>query len=155
MRNLTSYLIFSAFALGIGLPGLVAAQTPVPKSPPKIELKWLLSLTLSPERHYVTPSRGGQVTGRVTLRRSAIRDTTINLSMTGALPSEESDPGIQTADGATIPRLMTIPDGESHGTFTISTSPGTGKRTKQFTVFATLGSESVSASFTVRTRLVP
>jgi hypothetical protein len=149
MRSLTSSLTLGALLIAIGLPGPAAAQTPLPNFPPKIELKWLGTLTLSPASHYVSPSAGGQVTGTLTLLRPAINATTVTLSMVGATVAEGP---FQLADGVALPYSVSIPAGQSRGTFTILTSKGTWWGTKQFTVNAALGSERVSASFTLMTR---
>jgi hypothetical protein len=149
MHGLTSYLTVGTLVFGMLLPGTAAAQAPLPNTAPRIDLKWLASLKLSPASHYVSPSTGGQVTGTLTLLRPAVKDTTVALSMPGATVAEGP---FQLADGAAIPYSVSIPARKSQGTFTIITSKGTWSGSRQFTVNATLGSERVSASFKLLTR---
>jgi hypothetical protein len=150
MRRSNPLPTFAVLALCAGLPGVAAAQTPLPSTAPKVEIKWLASLGLSPSSHYVSPTAGGRVVGTLTLLRPAVASTTVTLSMTGATTTAEGP--MLLADGASLPRSITIPAGSNKGSFTVTTFKGTWWGTKKFTVDATLGSERVSASFDLTTR---
>lgn len=150
MRGANSSMTLLGCVLWSGLSGLAAAQTPLPTTAPRIEIKWLAKLALSRANHFVSPTAGGQVVGTLTLLRPAAASTTVNLAMTGATTTAEGP--MLLADGASLPRSITIAAGSSKGSFTITTFKGTWWGTKKFTVDATLGTERVSASFDVSTR---
>jgi hypothetical protein len=122
---------------------LAGAQTPIPKTPPQLTIKWLASLTLSP----TSVGPGAHVTGTVVLLRPAVSDLEIGLSLSESNPVEGN---ILAADGAVMPSLVTVRAGSDRATFTISTTaPRNATRAKIFAVGAAYGTERLSSSFTL------
>ena len=125
------------------LPAATVAQTPLPNATPRIELKWLASLSFNP----AAAPAGQAIIGTVTLLRPALKDLTVALNMPGATPDES---GIYILDGVIIPARMTVPARSSSATFPVTTTQPAGAiAPRSFTVVAAYGSERVSASFTI------
>lgn len=140
-------LAFLAALFGMLLAVTGQAQTPLPRTNPKLTLPWLGSLTLNP----ATVLQGTDVTGTVVLLRPAISNLTVGLGLSGASLIEG---GLLMADGAAMAYQVTVPTGSDRATFTISTfKPRNTTGTKTFTVTATYGAERKTASFTT-TQLV-
>jgi hypothetical protein len=138
-----------AVLLGMSLPAVTLAQTPLPKIPPKLTLLWLRSLTLSP----TTVSAGVDVTGTITLERPAISDLSVGLQLSGATPIEGN---IWVADGAIVQGNVTVPAGSDRATFKITTArPKSTTGSKTFTVTGAYAAERVSASFTIAQLVKP
>ena len=135
--------------LGVGLPAISPAQTPVPNIPQKITMPWLASLKLSP----TTVVAGVDVTGTITLLRPALSNLTVGLGLSGANPIEG---GILAADGAIMQSSVTVPVGSDHATFKITTAKPTGTAgSKTFTVTGSYAAERVTATFTITPLVKP
>jgi len=136
-----------AFVLGMSLLPAAQAQTPVPKVPSNLTIRWLNTLSISP----TSAAAGSKFTGTVKLARAAVGDMRVDLGLDGAKPVEGAG---FVLDGVIVPQSVTVPAGKDQATFTITTSSSvTWIGSKTFTARAYYGSESLSASFTV-TRLV-
>lgn len=135
--------------VGMGLATVAAAQTPLPKTPPKLTMRWLNTLTFSPS----TVPAGTEVTGTVILLRPAVSNLTVGLQLSGASPVEGN---IWVADGAIMSSVLTVPAGSDRATFKITTSkPTSTTGSKTFTVTASYAAERVSASFTTTQLIRP
>jgi hypothetical protein len=132
------------------IPDLAQAQTPLPKLPPKLTIRWLDSLTVDP-----TPVRRGDlksVTATLALMRPAATSMEIILELSGG----HSVRGMQHSSCVWTYYRVYVNPGDISKSFPIFTGSyqiraGTPETLvpKNFTFTARYGSESVSASFTV------
>ncbi len=143
---------FTTFALlgicALALPNYAA--TVDPKLPKQLmpDLKWLGSLTLSPQ----TVSAGRAITGTVVLLRNAIEDLTVSLSVDGATYNEA---GVQIIDNVVAPTRVLVHTGTDHATFQITTGANSNlSGTKSYRITAHNGTESATATFSVSNGLL-
>lgn len=143
MKRMVRLISIVLVLLGMSLPTVTQAQTPIPTSPPKLELKWLYSLAVSP----ATASAGTKFTGTVKLMRAAFSDMKVGLGLVGAQAVEGAG---FVLDGVIMPVSVTVPKGSAQATFTVTSSSSvTWTGSKTFTAEAYLGSEKKTTSFTV------
>jgi hypothetical protein len=144
-RKFVLVSIVGTLVVATALTGRAAtAVSPVPANNiPKVQLNWLASLSLNPTSVVV----GGDVIGTVTLLRPAIENMKLSLVVPGAEPNEM---GVQVAPNAVAPMALTVPVGASSATFKITTGAKQGvSLPKSYTITASYGTESKTASFTV------
>ncbi len=147
METLKRFAALALVIAGVAWPvlptfGATSARLPT-QQVPKLSLKWLGSLTLSPQ----TAKAGQSITGTVVLLRKAIENLHVSLRVDGATLNEI---GVQVIDNVVVPAEVVIPTDNDRSTFQIGTTANTrfsGNKTYQIT--ASNGSESVSQTFTV------
>lgn len=142
--NINVYMISIAFVLlGTGLPAATRAQTPLPKAPPDLTIKWLDTLAVSP----ASATAGTRFTGTVKLARRAVGDLRVSLGLDGAKAVEGAG---FVLDGVIVPQFLVVPNGRDQAAFTITSSgSATWTGSRAFTVRAYYASEKLSAGFTV------
>lgn len=160
MSTLIRFLPMVIAVLGASMPTVIEAQTPLPRptplprTPPKLTMRWLDTLTVSP----TNVAAGMNITGTVKLMRPAVSRIVVTLALSDSTASEEE---ILYGDCVSMPTRIYVEPNTDHNSFTISTLTPAAKRpstqtgsSKTFSVTASYnnGSERASATFTV-TRL--
>ena len=142
--NIHASSISTAFiAICMTLSTAASAQTPVPKSPPNLTIRWLSGMTVSP----AIATAGTRFTGTVKLARPAVGDMRLGLGLVGGTAVEGAG---FVLDGVIVPQFVTVPAGKAQATFGITTSGAANwVGSKKFTATAAYSSEHLSASFTV------
>ncbi|MBK7251739.1 MAG: hypothetical protein IPI06_12980 [Gammaproteobacteria bacterium] len=140
--------------LGASMPAVIEAQTPLPPVKPKLTMRWLDTLTVSP-----TPAAAGtNITATVKLMRPAASRMLITLALSDSTVSEGET---LYGDCVAMPTQIYVEPNAYRGNFTINTLAPAARRpstqygsSKTFTITASYGSGSdrISTTFTV-TRL--
>jgi hypothetical protein len=147
-RRITALALVIAGAVWAVLPSFGATPQPLPtQQVPKLSLKWLTAMTLSP----TTAAAGQNITGTVVLMRNAVEKIDIGLRVDGA---QFNEVGVQVIDNVIAPVRVSISPGNDKATFQIDTSKNTRfTGTKSYRITASYGSESVSQTFAVNNGL--
>lgn len=127
----------------------VTAQTPVPKTVPKMTLPWLQGLTIAPTSVTVSSSTTAEISATVLLLRPAVAPMTVYFSLSGARVDES---GAMIADNVLAPNRLIIPAGSNSATARISVAQAPAGPSKTYTLTATYGTETKSGTFTVNRR---
>lgn len=146
VKRIITFTLLIASVAWPALPTFGAISGPT-QTVPKVTLKWLSALSLSPQ----TAKAGQTITGTVVLLRNAIENLTVSLHINGAQVNEI---GVQVINNVMAPIRVVIPAGSDRSTFQIQTTANikyTGNKTYQIT--ASLGTESLSQTFTVSNSL--
>ena len=158
MASLVRLLSVIMVMVGAGIPAVIEAQTPIPKTPvlpkrpPNLRILWLDTLTVNP----TTVVAGTKITATLKLARPAASRMRINLTLSDGITREEA---LYSPNCLMMRYLIDVEPGTDRKSFTINTlvrPPGGIQPTqvgssKTFTVTAGYdnGAEVVSTTFTV------
>ncbi len=158
MASLVRLLSVIMVMVGAGIPAVIEAQTPIPKTPvlpkrpPNLRILWLDTLTVNP----TTVVAGTKITATLKLARPAASRMRINLTLSDGIAREEA---LYSPNCLMMRYLIDVEPGTDRKSFTINTlvrPPGGIQPTqvgssKTFTVTAGYdnGAEVVSTTFTV------
>ena len=158
MASLVRLLSVIMVMVGAGIPAVIEAQTPIPKTPvlpkrpPNLRILWLDTLTVNP----TTVVAGTKITATLKLARPAASRMRINLTLSDGIAREEA---VYSPNCLMMRYLIDVEPGTDRKSFTINTlvrPPGGIQPTqvgssKTFTVTAGYdnGAEVVSTTFTV------
>ena len=158
MASLIRLLSVIMVMVGAGIPAVIEAQTPIPKTPvlpkrpPNLRILWLDTLTVNP----TTVVAGTKITATLKLARPAASRMRINLTLSDGIAREEA---LYSPNCLMMRYLIDVEPGTDRKSFTINTlvrPPGGIQPTqvgssKTFTVTAGYdnGAEVVSTTFTV------
>lgn len=158
MASLVRLLSVIMVMVGAGIPAVIEAQTPIPKTPagrrppPNLTIRWLDTLTVNP----TTVAAGTKITATVKLIRPAVSRMRINLTLSDGIAGEE---GWYSPNCLMMRYWIDVEPGTDRKSFTISTlvrppagiQPTQVGSSKTFTVTAGYnnGAEVVSTTFTV------
>ena len=158
MASLVRLLSVIMVMVGAGIPAVIEAQTPIPKTPvlpkrpPNLRILWLDTLTVNP----TTVVAGTKITATLKLARPAASRMRINLTLSDGIAREEA---LYSPNCLMMRYLIDVEPGTDRKSFTINTlvrPPGGIQPTqvgssKTFTVTAGSdnGAEVVSTTFTV------
>lgn len=158
MATLVRLLSVIMVMVGAGIPAVIEAQTPIPKTPvlpkrpPNLRILWLDTLTVNP----TTVVAGTKITATLKLARPAASRMRINLTLSDGIAREEA---LYSPNCLMMRYLIDVEPGTDRKSFTINTlvrPPGGIQPTqvgssKTFTVTAGYdnGAEVVSTTFTV------
>lgn len=154
MKAFSRFLPMVIVIIGASMPAVIEAQTPLPTVKPKLTMRWLDTLTVSP----TTAAAGTNITATVKLLRPAVSRMLITLSLSDSTAAEGE---VLYGDCVSMPTRLYLEPNTASGNFTIYTLTPAARRpstrvgsTKTFTITASYGSGSdvVSTKFTV-TRL--
>ncbi len=148
MTRHSSLLRIALVLLGTSLLPTVEALTPVTKAPPKLAIRWLGTLTVSP----AIAAPGTRFVGTVKLLRPTDGDLRVNLGLNDS--TAIAGVGFEL-DGVVVPQSVTVPAGKDQATFIIDTADTYTKMnamSKTFTARAYQGPHSLAASFTIDIR---
>lgn len=158
MASLVRLLSVIMVMVGAGIPAVIEAQTPIPKTPvlpkrpPNLRILWLDTLTVNP----TTVVAGTKITATLKLARPAASRMRINLTLSDGIARDEA---LYSPNCLMMRYLIDVEPGTDRKSFTINTlvrPPGGIQPTqvgssKTFTVTAGYdnGAEVVSTTFTV------
>ena len=158
MATLVRLLSVIMVMVGAGIPAVIEAQTPIPKTPvlpklpPNLTIRWLDTLTVNP----TTVVAGTKITATVKLMRPAVSRMRINLVLSDGIAREE---GWYSPNCLMMRNWIDVEPGTDRNSFTISTlvrppagiQPTQVGSSKTFTITASYnnGAERVSTTVTV------